>query len=66
MTRKVGDWETQVEELSKHTQALFTEEVAKMESFLENFRKVNGDSLGNMISEIDLQKQVDLMERGWK
>ena len=46
-----------MKKLSKQTQNLFNEEMVKIEGFLENYKKINGDNFGNMISEIDLQKQ---------
>lgn len=44
--------------LSKQIRNLFNEELSKVEAFLENYKKVNGDNLSNMMSELDLQKQV--------
>ena len=59
MQTRLTFWEEEMSKLSGKIENMFGEEVAKMETFLDNYRKVNGDHLGNVVSEMELQGQVD-------
>jgi hypothetical protein len=60
MQTRLNYWEEEMSKTSKNIESLFNDEITKIESFLENYKKSNGDNYGNILSEIDLQNQVML------
>lgn len=43
---------------SERIKGLFAEELAKVQAYLESHKKTHGDSLGGLVSEVDLTQQV--------
>lgn len=58
MQTRLNYWEDEMSKTSKKIEVLFNDEISKIEAFLENYKKTNGDNFGNIVSEMDLQNQV--------
>ena len=59
MQTRLKFWEEDIGKLSKQTETMFNQELLKIEGFLDNYKKINGDPFGTQRSEMDLQEQVE-------